>query len=112
MPERIVPIKVYAKVHAALPALNDITCAVSFIDIGKTNAVGMVIAFVKASPVALIFMRLRYRRRLMRGRVAAGLFWPGSLLPARSCGDGEDVCLMSFSRTGCGIVPTECETQR
>jgi len=81
MPERIVPIKVYAKVLFALLALTATTCAVSFIDMGKMNAVvAMVIAFVKASLVALIFMHLRYSRRLMRVVVGAGLFWLGILI--------------------------------
>jgi len=81
MPEIIVPIKVYAKVLFALLALTATTCAVSFIDMGKMNAVvAMVIAFVKASLVALIFMHLRYSRRLMRVVVGAGLFWLGILI--------------------------------
>jgi cytochrome c oxidase subunit IV len=81
MPERIVSIKVYAKVLAALLVLTATTCAVSFIDMGKMNAVvAVVIAFAKASLVALIFMHLRYSRRLMRIVVAAGLFWLGILI--------------------------------
>lgn len=81
MPERIVTIKVYAKVLAALLVLTATTCAVSFIDMGKMNAVvAVVIAFVKASLVALIFMSLRYSRRLMRLVMAAGLFWLGILI--------------------------------
>lgn len=81
MPERIVTIKVYAKVLAALLVLTATTCAVSFIDMGKMNAVvAVVIAFAKASLVALIFMHLRYSRRLMRVVVAAGLFWLGILI--------------------------------
>ncbi|HEU0179861.1 MAG TPA: cytochrome C oxidase subunit IV family protein [Blastocatellia bacterium] len=81
MPEIIVPIKVYAKVLFALLALTATTCAVSFIDMGKMNAVvAVVIAFVKASLVALIFMHLRYSRRLMKVVVGAGLFWLGILI--------------------------------
>jgi cytochrome c oxidase subunit IV len=81
MPERIISIKVYAKVLAALLVLTATTCAVSFIDMGKMNAVvAVMIAFAKASLVALIFMHLRYSRRLMRIVVAAGLFWLGILI--------------------------------
>jgi cytochrome c oxidase subunit IV len=81
MPEHIVPIKSYAIVLASLLVLTATTCAVSFIDMGKMNAVvAVVIAFVKASLVALIFMHLRYSRRLMRVVVAAGLFWLGILI--------------------------------
>jgi len=81
MPERIVTINVYAKVLAALLFLTAATCAISFIDMGKLNAVvALVIAFVKASLVALIFMHLRYSRRLMRIVALAGLFWLGILI--------------------------------
>ncbi len=81
MPERIVSIKAYATVLVALLVLTATTCAVSFIDLGKMNVVvAVVIAFAKASLVALIFMHLRYSRRLMRVVVAAGLFWLGILI--------------------------------
>jgi cytochrome c oxidase subunit 4 len=65
----------------ALLILTATTCAVSFIDMGKMNTVvAVAIAFAKASLVALIFMHLRYSRRLMRVVVAAGLFWLGILI--------------------------------
>ena len=81
MPERIVPIKTYTIVLIALLVLTATTCAVSFIDMGKMNAVvAVAIAFAKASLVALIFMHLRYSRRLMRVVAAAGLFWLGILI--------------------------------
>lgn len=81
MPERIVTIKTYAMVLISLLVLTATTCAVSFIDMGKMNTVvALVIAFVKASLVALIFMHLRYSRRLMQVVAAAGLFWLGILI--------------------------------
>ena len=81
MPEHIVPIKTYTIVLIALLVLTTTTCAVSFIDMGKMNAVvAVAIAFAKASLVALIFMHLRYSRRLMRVVAAAGLFWLGILI--------------------------------
>jgi cytochrome c oxidase subunit 4 len=87
MPERIVPIKVYAKVLAALLVLTATTCAVSFVDMGRMNAVvGVAIAFVKASLVALVFMHLRYSPRLMLVVATAGLFWLGILI-ALTMGD-------------------------
>jgi cytochrome c oxidase subunit IV len=87
MPERIVPIKVYAKVLAALLILTATTCGVSFIDMGKMNAVvAVAIAVAKASLVALVFMHLRYSRRLMWVVAAAGLFWLGILI-ALTMGD-------------------------
>jgi cytochrome c oxidase subunit 4 len=87
MPEHIVPIKTYTIVLAALLVLTATTCAVSFIDMGKINAVvAVAIAFAKASLVALIFMHLRYSRRLMWVVAAAGLFWLGILI-ALTMGD-------------------------
>ena len=81
MPEHIVPIKTYAIVLIALLVLTATTCAVSFIDMGKMNAVvAVVIAFAKATLVAMIFMHLRYSRRLMLVVAAAGLFWLGILI--------------------------------
>jgi cytochrome c oxidase subunit IV len=81
MPEHIVPTKTYTIVLIALLVLTATTCAVSFIDMGKMNAVvAVAIAFAKASLVALIFMHLRYSRRLMRVVAAAGLFWLGILI--------------------------------
>jgi cytochrome c oxidase subunit IV len=87
MPEYIVPIKTYMIVLIALLVLTATTCAVSFIDMGKMNAVvAVAIAFAKASLVALIFMHLRYSRRLMWVVAAAGLFWLGILI-ALTMGD-------------------------
>jgi cytochrome c oxidase subunit 4 len=81
MPEHIVPIKTYTIVLVALLALTATTFAVSFIDMGKINAVvAVAIAFAKASLVALIFMHLRYSRRLMWIVAVAGLFWLGILI--------------------------------
>jgi cytochrome c oxidase subunit IV len=87
MPEHIVPIKTYTIVLIALLVLTATTCAVSFIDMGRMNAVvAVAIAFAKASLVALIFMHLRYSRRLMWVVAAAGLFWLGILI-ALTMGD-------------------------
>jgi cytochrome c oxidase subunit 4 len=56
MPEHIIPIKTYAIVLVALLVLTATTCAVSFIDMGKMNAVvAVAIAFAKASLVAGLF---------------------------------------------------------
>jgi|SRR5262245_16410279 len=76
MQEHIVPIKVYAIVFIALLILTATTCAISFINLGRLNAiVALVIAFGKALLVALFFMHLRYSPRLMPVVVAGGLFW-------------------------------------
>lgn len=81
MTEHIVPIRVYAIIFATLLALTAATCAISFLNLGRMNAVAaLVIAFGKALLVALFFMHLRYSRRLMQIVVAAGLFWLGIMI--------------------------------
>lgn len=76
MTEHIVPIRIYAIIFIALLLLTAATCAISFINLGRMNAVvALVIAFGKAMLVALFFMHLRYSRRLTQIVVAAGLFW-------------------------------------
>jgi cytochrome c oxidase subunit 4 len=81
MPEHIVPIKVYAIIFIVLLILTATTCAVSFINLGRLNAiVALVIAFGKALLVALFFMHLRYSLRLMQVVVASGLFWLGIMI--------------------------------
>jgi cytochrome c oxidase subunit 4 len=87
MPERIGATNVYAKVLVALLILTATTCGVSYIDMGRMNVVvAVVIAFAKASLVALIFMHLRYSRHLMSLVVVGGLFWLGILI-ALTLGD-------------------------
>jgi cytochrome c oxidase subunit 4 len=81
MAEQIVPIRVYAITFVTLLALTAATCVISFINLGRMNAVvALVIAFGQALLVALFFMHLRYSRRLMRIVVAAGLFWLGIMI--------------------------------
>ncbi|HJZ80692.1 MAG TPA: cytochrome C oxidase subunit IV family protein [Pyrinomonadaceae bacterium] len=81
MAEHIVPIRVYAIIFAALLVLTATTCAISFINLGRINAVvALVIAFGKALLVALFFMHLRYSGRLMQVVVVGGLFWLGIMI--------------------------------
>ena len=81
MSEHIVPIKVYALIFFVLLILTATTCAISFINLGRLNAVvALVIAFGKALLVALFFMHLRYSRRLMQIVVVSGLFWLGIMI--------------------------------
>jgi len=81
MTEHIVPIRIYAIIFGALLVLTAATCAISFINLGRMNAVvALVIAFGKAMLVALFFMHLRYSRRLMQIVVVAGLFWLGIMI--------------------------------
>jgi cytochrome c oxidase subunit 4 len=78
-PPRI--LQIYAIIFIALLALTAATCAISFINLGRMNAVvALVIAFGKALLVALFFMHLRYSPQLMRIVLAAGLFWLGIMI--------------------------------
>ena len=81
MAEHIVPIRIYSIIFAALLGLTAATCAISFLNLGRMNAVvALVIAFSKALLVALFFMHLRYSRRLMQIVFIAGLFWLGIMI--------------------------------
>src|SRR5215475_180020 len=81
MSEHIVPIRVYAIIFVILLTLTAATCVISFINLGRLNAVvALVIAFSKMLLVALFFMHLRYSRRLMQLVVVAGLFWLGIMI--------------------------------
>jgi cytochrome c oxidase subunit 4 len=78
-PPRI--LQIYAIIFIALLTLTAATCAISFINLGRMNAVvALVIAFGKALLVALFFMHLRYSPQLMRIVLAAGLFWLGIMI--------------------------------
>ena len=62
----IVPLKVYLAIGAALFILTGVTVGVSFIDLGGWNVVvALLVAGVKASLVALVFMHLLYDRKIM-----------------------------------------------
>ena len=59
----IVPVKVLVGVFGALIFLTVVTVAITWVDLGKLNLVAaLVIAAVKATLVALIFMHLRWDR--------------------------------------------------
>ncbi|MCP4632327.1 MAG: hypothetical protein GY855_05330 [candidate division Zixibacteria bacterium] len=61
----IVSLKTYLTVGIALMFLTAVTVAVSFINLGGWNAVvAVVIASIKATLVALIFMHLYYDRKI------------------------------------------------
>ena len=79
--EHIVPVRYYVFVFVALLILTATTTAVAFVDLGPGNTiVALVIAFVKATLVALIFMHLKWSPRLTRLAVVGGLFWLAILL--------------------------------
>ena len=61
----VLPLKIYLAAGAALLFLTAVTVAVSFVHLGPFNlVVAMLIASVKASIVALIFMHLAYDNKL------------------------------------------------
>ncbi len=80
-PEHIVSPKSYVAVFFALLVLTATTTAVAFLDLGPWNTVvALVIAFIKASLVVLIFMHIRWSTRLTRVIIMGGLFWLGILI--------------------------------
>jgi cytochrome c oxidase subunit 4 len=69
-------VKALVAVWAALIVLTGTTAAVSYIELGELNIiVALLIALIKASLVAWIFMGVRYSTNLTRLFVVAGLVW-------------------------------------
>lgn len=63
-------------VFGALVVLTVVTTAISHVNLGEFNIVAaLLIAFVKASLVAWIFMGVRYTSSLTKLFVVAGLVW-------------------------------------
>jgi len=74
--EHVVSPMSYVGVFLALLALTATTTFVAFIDLGPWNTVvALVIAFIKATLVVLIFMHIRWSSRMMRLVIVGGLFW-------------------------------------
>jgi cytochrome c oxidase subunit 4 len=81
MSEKIVPVRTYLLVFAALLVLTVTTWQVALIDLGPLNAiVAVVIAGIKASLVALFFMHIKYGPKFNRLVLAGSLFWLAILL--------------------------------
>lgn len=81
MTETIVPRKIYYVVFFTLLVLTGVTTLVALIDLGSFNiVVALIIAFFKASLVALFFMHLKYSPHLTWVVASAGLFWLAILL--------------------------------
>jgi cytochrome c oxidase subunit IV len=81
MSEKIIPISTYLVVFILLLILTGTTCWISFLDLGRLNAVvALLIALVKALLVALYFMHVRYSSRLTSIVAMASLFWLGIML--------------------------------
>ena len=68
--------KTLVSVFASLIALTLVTTLVSYVDLGEFNIVAaLLIALVKASLVAWIFMGVRYTSSLTKLFVVAGIVW-------------------------------------
>ena len=81
MSEKIVPVSTYLMIFAALLVLTATTCWISFLDLGRLNAVvALAIAGIKATLVVLFFMHVKYSSRLTKVFVVSGLFWLGIML--------------------------------
>jgi cytochrome c oxidase subunit 4 len=86
--ERIVPVRLYVIVLAALLALLALTTWLGFVNLdqrlpghaGWNTGVAVVIAVVKALLVILYFMHVRHASRLTWVFAAAGFLWLGIML--------------------------------
>jgi cytochrome c oxidase subunit 4 len=69
------------RVWAALIVLTVTTAAVSYVELGEWNiVVALLIALLKASLVAWVFMGVRHSTNLTRLFVVAGLVWLGIMI--------------------------------
>lgn len=81
MTETIVPKKTYYIIFFILLTLTGVTAFVAMVDLGPFNVVvALIIAFFKASLVALFFMHLKYSTHLTWIIAGAGIFWLAILL--------------------------------
>lgn len=81
MNAHVASVKTYIAVFLALLVLTVVTVLVSYVDLGNWSiVVALLIAVVKASLVAMIFMEVRHATPLTRLVVVAGLAWLAILL--------------------------------
>jgi cytochrome c oxidase subunit 4 len=81
MTSHIPPVRTLVAVFGALIILTGTTVGVSFIELGDWNVVvAILIAVIKASLVAWIFMGVRHATTLNRLFVVAGLIWLGIMI--------------------------------
>jgi len=80
MSGHVVAKKTYFAVFAVLMVLLAATVALSYVHLGRFNAVAaLTIAVVKAVLIILFFMHVRYGSRLLWVFAGAGFFWLGIL---------------------------------
>lgn len=93
----VLPLRTYLTVAGALFVLTAVTYGVSFIHLGEFNIiVALLIATVKASIVALIFMHLKYDNKLfmtvfVSAIVFLGLFLSLTMLDTMHRGDIDPI---------------------
>jgi cytochrome c oxidase subunit IV len=76
MTEHVVSPRVYYVVFVALIALTVLTIVLASVELGPWHTpVGLLIAAVKATLVALFFMHVLYAGRLTWMLLGVGLFW-------------------------------------
>ncbi len=81
MTHKVVSIKLYGAVFAALLVLTATTVGVSKLDLGEYNFIcAMTIAVIKGSLVVAFFMDVRRSSSLTKLFVGAGLFWMAIML--------------------------------
>jgi cytochrome c oxidase subunit 4 len=81
MIHKVVSVKTFAAVFAALLALTVTTVAISKLDLGEYNFVcAMTIAVIKGGLVVGFFMDVRRSSSLTKLFVGAGFFWMAILL--------------------------------
>ena len=81
MTQHIDSVKAYVGVFIALIVLTFTTVYVSQLELGEFHViVALLIAFIKASLVAWIFMGVRHSTQMTRLFVVAGLLWLGIMI--------------------------------
>jgi cytochrome c oxidase subunit 4 len=81
MTHHIDSVKAYVGVFVALIILTFTTVTVSQLELGEFHIIAaLLIAFIKASLVAWIFMGVRHSTKMTRLFVVAGLLWLGIMM--------------------------------
>jgi cytochrome c oxidase subunit 4 len=76
MSEHVVSPKTYLMIFAALMVLTATTVGVALVDLGPFNViVALVVALIKTTLVVLIFMHVRYTKRIIPLVILGGILW-------------------------------------
>jgi cytochrome c oxidase subunit 4 len=81
MSEHVITPRTYLMIFGALMVLTAITVGIALLDLGFLNIfVALFIALCKAVMVVLIFMHVRYSRRIIPLVIGGGLLWLAILI--------------------------------